>query len=157
MSSGRFCSKKPISPLGPSFVPSPRDTLGHILMEYLPQYMSMAQASVKLYHAAFNAEEDGWKCMDLRGTLALSRPSTSSNVPSEKEPWWFCVYENTPQRKLLWYYEIAERLQYRQDKPFFHTFRGKVRVHAKAIHLQKSRSRCYIAEPPIRFHVRKRP
>ena len=87
----------------------------------------LATASAKVYHAPFSSKEDGWTFSGLGGTLVFGRNRTQGNGSSDGEhEHWFRLVD--PAKGLVWIHQIPAALDYGVDKPFFHTFSGKVRI-----------------------------
>lgn len=52
------------------------------------------------------------------------RPSATFQFQSQ---YWFRLVDMKSDKGLIWIHDIPDDFQYRFDKPFFHTFTGKVR------------------------------
>lgn len=94
----------------------------------------LAIASAKVYHAPFNSKPDGWTFSGLSGTMVFGRNRVTvhadrklGNGPGEsfEQTFWFRLVD--PVKGLVWIHQIPQTLDYSLDKPFFHTFSGKVR------------------------------
>lgn len=90
----------------------------------------LATASAKIYHAPFSSKTDGWTYSGLSGTLVFGRDRTAVQADrnlgeSLEQSFWFRLVD--PTKGLVWVHQIPPTLDYALDKPFFHTFSGKVR------------------------------
>ena len=94
----------------------------------------IATASAKVYHAPFNSKADGWTFSGLSGTMVFGRNRITVHAnrklgsgPGEsfEQTYWFRLVD--PAKGLVWIHQIPQTMDYSLDKPFFHTFSGKVR------------------------------
>lgn len=94
----------------------------------------IATASAKVYHAPFNNKSDEWTFSGLsgtmvfgrnRGTISADRKLGGGPGDSSEQTYWFRLVD--PSKGLVWIHQIPQTLDYGLDKPFFHTFSGKVR------------------------------
>lgn len=107
------------------------DDRRHIL-SYLPTDIRLlAVAPARIYHAAFGAAADSWSFTGLRGMLVFGRDRTAiypdRPLDSMLEPnYWFRLVDVDDGKGIIWHHPIPSDLVYHADKPFFHTFSGRV-------------------------------
>ena len=117
-------------------------TLSHQLALHSAMAASDARAptvlasasSARIYHAQLEAQADEWSYSRLKGTLNFGRNWTSeapigsakAAEPSSDSPYWFTLADEAT-GKTVWMFQIpAAGFQYEVDKPFFHSFNGRV-------------------------------
>ena len=85
-----------------------------------------ATATARIYHLPFGSSPDNWSYSGLSGTLVFGRSCKLSTGPgtTDHHVHWFRMTD--PLKGLIWMHEIPSALDYALDKPFFHTFSGKV-------------------------------
>jgi neural Wiskott-Aldrich syndrome protein len=93
----------------------------------------IATASAKVYHLPFGGRPENWAYSGLAGTLVFGRNRTTVHADrklgtgpgtSFDQVFWFRLID--PVKGLVWMHEIPSSFDYALDKPFFHTFSGKV-------------------------------
>ncbi|KAK7683829.1 hypothetical protein QCA50_013205 [Cerrena zonata] len=110
----------------------------HRIQTYLPtDARILATASACVYHAPFGGRPTSWSQSGLSGILVFGRdrltlrPDRRLGVgpgSTLEQNFWFRLIDLNSGKGLIWMHQIADDLDYRLDKPFFHEFRGKTRM-----------------------------
>lgn len=108
------------------------------ILAYLPtDARILATASARVYHAPFGGRQTSWSPSGLSGILVFGRDRLTLHPDKRlgigpgstlEQNFWFRLVDLQSGKGLVWMHQIAEDLEYRLDKPFFHEFRGKVRI-----------------------------
>lgn len=87
-------------------------------------YKVYAVIPARVYHAAFGSKQsDNWTYSGLHGQLVFGK----DRGPLDGQAYWFRLLDDAG--KTIWIFKIPEiSFEYRIDKPFFHVFRGCVRI-----------------------------
>jgi neural Wiskott-Aldrich syndrome protein len=75
----------------------------------------------RIYYAHPNPNE--WSYSGLQGALAFVKDNT-------RNAFYFRLVDLTGTRGVIWEHELYDGFEYFQDRPFFHSFEGDVRLHA---------------------------
>ena len=106
------------------YLPESRCTL--LSQLYPLQFDKLASISlVRIYHAGFD-RKCGWKYTGLRGRLLFGKQKYVGATDADSNMFSFHLFD--VDGKLLWKCSIPATIQYRRDPPFFHIFRGLVRI-----------------------------
>jgi hypothetical protein len=98
-------------------------------------------AAARLYHTPFGAANDDWTYSQLKGLLVFGRDrsttgnSAAANPPHDSRLWFRLVDAVTG--RTVWMFKVTPGLDYQQEKPFFHTFPGKVRVPCRVLSAER--------------------
>jgi hypothetical protein len=91
-----------------------------------------AVASARIYHTQLNAKNGEWSYSRLKGTLRFGRDwstkSAGQGGAQDSEKHWFSLIDKDTGRT-VWMFKIPLGLDYQVDRPFFHVFQGRVRLH----------------------------
>jgi hypothetical protein len=88
-------------------------------------YELYATIPARVYHAAFGSKQNDWKYSGLSGSLIFGM---DLRLDGQRQGHWFRLLDDAG--KTIWIFKIPEiSFEYRIDKPFFHVFRGSVRIH----------------------------
>lgn len=108
------------------------------VMSYLPPDIKViAVAPARIYQAPFGAPADSWTFTGLRGMLVFGRnrvtvhpdrPLGIGEGTSIEHNYWFRLVDVDSGKGIVWFHPIPSDLDYHADKPFFHTFSGRVRL-----------------------------
>ncbi|CAL1709675.1 unnamed protein product [Somion occarium] len=108
------------------------------ILAYLPtDARILATASARVYHAPFGGRQTSWSPSGLSGILVFGRDRLTLHPDKRlgigpgstlEQNFWFRLVDLQSGKGLVWMHQIAEDLEYRLDKPFFHEFRGKTRM-----------------------------
>lgn len=99
----------------------------------------IATASARVYHLPFGGRPENWCYSGLAGTLVFGRNRTTIYADrklgkgpgtSFDQVFWFRLID--PEKGLVWMHEIPGTFDYSLDKPFFHTFSGKVGIEHRS-------------------------
>lgn len=98
-------------------------------------YKVYATSSAKLYHTDFGTDPTDWKYLRVKGYLVFGRDrivtrsdrATADCGVVDVEKYWLRIIDERSGR-LLWVFNIPSGWEYQRDKPFFHIFRGRVRI-----------------------------
>jgi neural Wiskott-Aldrich syndrome protein len=85
-----------------------------------PTYKIHTAALVRLYYAYPNPNE--WSYSGLQGALALAKDGSKAGVLS------LALVDLDGTRGVVWSHELYAGFEYFQDRPFFHSFAGDVRL-----------------------------
>ena len=121
------------------------DDIKHRIQTYLPtDARILATAYARVYHAPFGGRPTSWSQSGLSGILIFGRdrltlhPDRRLGVgpgSTVEQNFWFRLIDLNTGKGLIWMHQIADDLEYRLDKPFFHEFRGKVSFLPISTHL----------------------
>jgi Wiskott-Aldrich syndrome protein len=98
-------------------------------------------AAARLYHTPFGAANDDWTYSQLKGLLVFGRDrspagnSAAANTAHDSRVWFRLVDAATG--RTVWMFKVTPGLDYQQEKPFFHTFPGKVRVPRRVLSAER--------------------
>lgn len=106
------------------------DDKQHIISKLPDDAKALSIASARIYHAAFTGPND-WSYTGLQGHLifgcniiAIKEAGESIRIQSTH---WFRLVDSTGDKGVIWMHQINDGgFDYKLDKPFFHTFSGKV-------------------------------
>lgn len=94
-------------------------------------YTVLAVAGARVYHAVLNPKDSPWVYSGWKGTLTFGRdlevPNSTGREVSDTEKFWFRLVDDET-ASIRWTFKFPENLEYAEDRPFFHVFKGRVRT-----------------------------
>jgi len=96
------------------------------------RYNVLAVADARVYHAMLDPKDGPWTYSGWKGRMIfgqdLEAPHSNGQGINETQKLWFRLVDDET-GTTIWTFKFPEKLEYTEERPFFHVFKARVRVN----------------------------
>ncbi|PPQ97271.1 hypothetical protein CVT26_006664 [Gymnopilus dilepis] len=93
-------------------------------------YSILAVADARVYHAMLDPKDGPWTYSGWKGRMIFGQdlevPHSNDQDINETQKLWFRLVDDET-GTTIWTFKFPEKLEYTEERPFFHVFKARVR------------------------------